>query len=155
MAKANLLFLIKPYAIIIPLEVKKEVVDKGIEQGYSDSIIIENEIKKGCINVINIKIEPQFDKIAQIAGLHRAEIAVIYYAYKNNLTALLDEDAARDFALGLGIKIKSSLGLLIDGLKNRIISPDEAKKGLNALSQIMYLSSDIYRVILEKIEKFL
>ncbi|MHA1651556.1 MAG: hypothetical protein ACTSYB_15300 [Candidatus Helarchaeota archaeon] len=155
MARANLLFLIKPYAIIIPLEVKKEVVDKGIEQGCSDSIIIENEIKKGCINVINIKIKPQFDKIAQIAGLHRAEIAVIYYAYKNNLTALLDEDAARDFALGLGIKIKSSLGLLIDGLKNRIISPDEAKKGLNALSQIMYLSSDIYRVILEKIEKFL
>ncbi len=58
------------------------------------------------------------------------------------------------FARGLGVKVRGSLGLLIEGLKKGLISYSEAIKGLDELSRIMYLSSDVYRLVMREIEKW-
>jgi predicted nucleic acid-binding protein len=84
--------------------------------------------------------------------LHKAEIAVIYYAFNNDIIALLDDDAARIFAKGMGVKVKGSLGILIDGFNNKLISRQEAIIGLNKLSQIMYLSADLYQLVMKQFE---
>ena len=154
LAKAGLLELIRLYDIMIPVEVKYEVVDRGKEKGFTDALLIEKAIEEGWIKVVNVRVDDKFAKAAEVAGLHKAEIAVVYYAYKNGITALLDEDAARVFARSLGVKVRGSLGLLIEGLNEGLISYSEAVKGLDELSKIMYLSSDVYRLALRKIEKW-
>ncbi len=153
LAKVRLLELIKLYDTVIPLEVKYEVVDKGKERGYTDALLVEKAIEEGWIKVINVNVDYKFAKAAEVAGLHKAEIAVIYHAYKNDITALLDEDAARVFSRDLGVKVRGSLGLLIEGLKEGLISYSEAVKGLDNLSKVMYLSSDVYKLVLKEIKK--
>ena len=154
LAKAGLLDLIGIYDVVVPVEVKHEVVDRGKEKGFTDALLIERALEEGWIRVINVNVSAEFAKAAEIAGLHEAEISVVYHAYKNNMTALLDDEAARAFARGLGIEVRGSLGLLIEGLKKGLISRSEAIKGLDDLSQIMYLSSDVYRLVMREIEKF-
>jgi len=87
--------------------------------------------------------------------LHEAEIGVVYYAYQNKITALLDEDPARVFARSLGVKVKGSLGLLIEGLKEGLITRSEAVKSLDKLADVMYLSSSIYKLVLKRDKKIL
>ena len=154
LAKVGLLELIKLYDTVIPLEVKYEVVDRGKEKGFTDALLVEKAIEDGWIKVIDVSVDDKFAKAAEVAGLHKAEITVVYYAYKNGITALLDEDAARVFARGLGVKVRGSLGLLIEGLKEGLISYSEAIKGLDDLSKVMYLSSDVYKLALREIEKW-
>ena len=157
LAKAGLLELIRLYDIMIPVEVKYEVVDRGKEKGFTDALLIEKAIEEGWIKVVNVSVDDKFAKFAkaaEVAGLHEAEIAVVYYALQNGITALLDEDAARVFARSLGVKVRGSLGLLIEGLNEGLISYSEAVKGLDELSKIMYLSSDVYKLALREIEKW-
>jgi len=153
LAKARLLRLIELYDVVIPTEVKREVVDRGKEKGFTDSLLVEEAIEKGSIKVVDVKVDDRFVEVAKVAGLHEAEIAVVFYAYRNGIVALLDEDAARVFARGLGVKVRGSLGLLVEGLKNGLITYPEAVKGLKDLSKVMYLSSDVYRIVAEEIER--
>ena len=154
LAKAGLLELIKLYDTVIPLEVKYEVVDRGKEKGFTDALLVEKAIEECWIKVIDVSVDDKFAKAAEVAGLHKAEIVVVYYAYKNGITALLDDDAARVFARGLGVKVRGSLGLLIEGLREGLISYSEAVKGLDDLSKVTYFSSDVYKLVLKKIEKW-
>ena len=154
LAKAGLLNLITLYDVVITQEVKREVVDVGKEKGYLDAFLVEKAIDDGWIKVIEVKVNEKFAEIARLAGLHEAEIGVVYYAYQNEITALLDEDPARVFARSLGIKVRGSLGLLIEGLKEGLITYQEALEGLDRLADVMYLSSSVYKLVLKEIEKW-
>ncbi|ALM74001.1 hypothetical protein TBCH5v1_0021 [Thermococcus barophilus] len=154
LAKVGLLHLLKNYNVVIPHEVKYEVVDVGKERGYADAFLVERAIEDGWIRVINVSVDKKFADIAKLAGLHEAETTVVYYAYQNKVTALLDDDPARVFARALGVKVRGSLGLLIEGLKNGLITYSEALKGLDNFADIMYLSSTIYKLVLKEIEKW-
>jgi predicted nucleic acid-binding protein len=153
LAQIDLLRLLDLYEILIPAEVRNEVVDKGKIKGYSDALLIEKKIEECSIKEIKIEIDDKFEAAAQIAGLHKAEITVIYYAFKKEIIALLDDDAARIFARGLGIKVKGTLGVLIDGFNNKLISHQETLSGLNKLSQMLYFSADLYQLVLKQLEK--
>ncbi len=65
-------------------------------------MLIEKAIEEGWIGIVNVSVNDKFIKAAKVAGLHRAEITIVYHAYKNGITALLDEDAARVFCKRIG-----------------------------------------------------
>jgi len=77
LAKAGLLHLIKLYDVVIPQEVKHEVVDVGKAKGYSDAFFIEKAVKEGWIKIIRVNVDEKFSEIARLAGLHEAEIATL------------------------------------------------------------------------------
>jgi len=149
LTKANVLHLLKALyqTIIIPHEVKIEAVDRGKEGGAADALQIENAVKDGWIKVEKIQINGEFLKAAKIAGLQTAEAAVIQYAYQNQAVALLDDEAARAFAKTLGIPIRGTLGILLEATKAGQISHKEALEVLNSLSEIMYLSAELYKLV--------
>lgn len=151
LTKAGLLDLLQLYNVVIPAEVKYEVVDRGKEKGFSDAFLVEKAVED-WIGTFDSEIESRFERVARVAGLHEAEITVIYYAYQNGLTALLDDDAARVFARDLGVEVRGSLGVLVKGLKEGAISYSKAVEGLDRLSEVMYLSSDIYKLVLKELE---
>ncbi|NHI94971.1 MAG: hypothetical protein EAX96_20950 [Candidatus Lokiarchaeota archaeon] len=146
LTKVGLLHLLKEYNVFIPKEVVIEVVDRGKEKGHGDAILIENAIKEGWIQIINIESDEKFKSTADIAGLHEAEIPVIFYAYKKKYIALLDDASATVFARDLGISVRLSIGILIQSLKNKQITCSETLKTLDDLADVMYLSSDIYKL---------
>ena len=155
LAKINRLHLLKDLyrEVVIPREVKTEAFDLAMEKGFPDAIQIGDAINEGWIKVEDMKLTQEFTKMAQIAGLKMAEAAVIYYAYKNEGIALIDEDSARTFARTLGIPIRGTLGIILESLKRGILSRVEALKALEKLSEITYLSAELYRIMRNEIEK--
>jgi len=155
LAKINLLHLLKDLyqEVAIPQEVKVETVDRGIEKGLPDAIQISNAINEGWIKVEDIELTQEFTNMAQMAGLRTAEAAVIYHAYKNHGIALTDEDSARILARTLGIPIRGTLGIMLESLKRGFLSREEALKALEKLSEIMYLSADLYRIVRDEIDE--
>lgn len=155
LAKTNLLHLLKETyrVVVIPEEVKIETVDRGIEKGASDAILIRDAINEGWIKVENIELTPEFTRMARTAGLKTAEAAVIYHAYKNDGVALIDEDSARTLARTLEVSIRGTLGIILESQRRGLLSREEALKTLDELSEIMYLSADLYRIVRREIEK--
>jgi len=153
LAKAGFLNILKElYSLVVPIEVTVEVVDKGKEKGYADAVQVENAIKSGWIEVVSVQLTREFSEAAE-PDLDLAEVKVIYYACKNGITALLDDDAARVFARRFGVEVRGSLGVLIEGMSKGMLSYEEAVSGLNKLSEVMYLSVDVYKTALREIEK--
>jgi predicted nucleic acid-binding protein len=155
LAKANALQILQTlyHSIIIPEEVKTEIVDKGKEKGHSDALQIEKAIQHGWIKTIRVKLNSDFQKAAKTAGLRKAEASVVQYEYQNHLTALLDDEPARIFARTLNITIRGTLGILIQATKNNILSCHEAIQTLDKVTETMYISADLYKTVRKEIEK--
>lgn len=149
LSQIGMLRILEVYDLVIPYEVKYEVVDRGKEKGYSDAFLIEEAIENKLIKTIKVNVPDEFIKLGKLAGLHKGEISVIYYAYQKNAIALLDDSSARCFARNLGIKVRGSLGIIIEGYKRKILSYEEARKSIDKLAEVMYLSAEVYGMAIE------
>jgi len=155
LAKIGLLSLLRNLygVIIITDEVRIEAVDRGIEKGFVDAIKIKDAIDKGWIEVTTLNIPDEFLNMTRIAGLKTAEAGVVYHAYKNEGLALLDEDSARTLARTLGISVRGTLGVILESAEKKHLTRVEALKALDGLSEIVFLSADLYKTIRKEIEK--
>jgi predicted nucleic acid-binding protein len=128
--------------IIIPTAVKVEVVDSGKEEGFPDALLIESEIGKWI--EVEEDVDNEVKEIADKAGLDRGEAVVIMLAKMKGYPVLIDDLAARRFAIGLGLEVVGSIGVLIKAAKIGEISKDDALKALKKLGEIMWLGVDVY-----------
>jgi predicted nucleic acid-binding protein len=55
-------------------------------------------------------------------------------------------------ARGLGLRVMGTLGVLIENLRSGRVDKRSAKKILNDLNGFMYLSSDVYTLVLDIID---
>ncbi len=129
--------------VMIPHEVKFEVVDRGKEEGMADAFLIESEVENGWI-LIDHSNNEKVKKIAESAGIDIGEAATIMLARKKKCLVLIDDLAARRFAAGLGFEVVGSIGVLIRAAKVQILSKNEALDTLDKLARIMWLSIDVY-----------
>jgi len=137
--------------ILIPQSVYDEIVVKGKEEGHSDAIVLEQAITNGKIKVV--KVEKENLNITS-SKLHQGEINAILLTLQSEVEIiLLDDEEARIFARKLNIKVKGSLGILIDLLKDNFLDFEEAHQYLKKLNAIMYLSSDVYSLVEDKLNK--
>ncbi len=129
--------------VVIPYEVKLEVVDRGKEEGAADAFLIESEIKAGWILVDQSK-SSGLKEIADSAGIEVGEASAIMLARKRKCPALIDDLAARRFATGMGIEVAGSIGVLIRAARMGKKSKSEALDDLDKLARIMWLGVDVY-----------
>ena len=153
LAKIDKLILLKGLfgEVIIPLQVKMEVVDAGKEEGMADAFLIEGEIENGWI-IIDGNIT-DFEDIARNVGIDEGGAAAIMLARKMKKPILLDDLAARRFAIGLGLEVVGSIGVLLKCRKLKIILNREALDCLEKLARIMWLSIDVYEDARKTIEE--
>ncbi|MFQ5816209.1 MAG: hypothetical protein ACE5G7_06905, partial [Candidatus Hydrothermarchaeaceae archaeon] len=86
-------------------------------------------------------------------GIHKAEAGLISYALDKDVELiLLDDDAAREVARALGLAVRGSVGVLIEALKKDKISKKRALEMLDGLTNVMYLSSEVYKTARNSIE---
>ena len=125
--------------IIIPKTVKVEVIDKGKEKGKADAFLIDNV---DWIKVV--EDPPNADQLAEKAGIHRGEASAILLAKSLNVPVLLDDSDARKFAIGLGLEVVGSIGIIIKAVRLGIISKNDGLTDLEKLADVMWLSVNIY-----------
>ena len=137
--------------ILIPQSVYDEIVVKGKEEGHSDAIILEQAIINEKIKVEKIKKE---NRNITSSKLHQGEINAILRALQSKVEIiLLDDEEARIFARKLKINVKGTLGILIEFLNNSFLELEEAIQYLKKLNAIMYLSSDVYSLVEDELNK--
>jgi len=137
-------------SVVIPNTVKIEVVDRGKEKGAADAFLIENEVGKWI--VAEKDINDRVKEIAKRAGIEMGEAIAIMFAKEKGFPALIDDSAARRFAIGLGLEVIGSIGVLIKATKAGIITKEEALDGLEKLAKVMWLSVDVYEDARKTIE---
>ena len=127
-------------------------MDRGKEEGAADAFLIESEIRAGWIIIEEINTSDSIKEIAEGAGIEIRETAAIMLARRKNCTILLDDLAARRFAIGLGLEVAGSIGVLIRSAKIRRLSKSEALDALERLARVMWLSVDVYEDARKTIE---
>lgn len=135
--------------VIIPPEVKLEVVDRGKDEGMADAFLIELEIGNGWIE-IDQSSKSTVKEIADSAGIDIGEAAAIMLARRRGLPVLIDDLAARRFAAGLGLEVAGSIGVLIKSARLHLISKGDA---LDKIARVMWLSIDVYEDARKAIER--
>lgn len=128
-------------------------MDRGKERGSADALLVENAIREGWIMVVKISLPAEFARVCELAGVQRGEAQVIGHAYEKKIQALLDDRQARLLARSLRVPVKGSLGILVEGARQGLLDKLEAAKKLDQLSDVMYVNSDLYRLIRKTIEE--
>jgi predicted nucleic acid-binding protein len=125
--------------ILIPEEVKVEVVDKGKKLRKKDAYLVEKAIRDGWIKVLSSEM------IEVPVELDPGEVAVLSLAKKLNLEVLIDETPARVAARLLGLTPRGTIYVLLRSLKEREIDLDEFLDILNQMIQHGFrLKEEVY-----------
>ena len=138
--------------VVIPQAVYNEVLVSGLEFSYPDARYIQKEIENERIVIKNVSNELR--NTIQNPNLHSGELEVITLAlHLKEEVVLLDDEEARIFALTFNLKVKGTLGVIIDNVDSGFISPSKGREIVKQLNRIMYLSSDVFGYTLDKIEE--
>ncbi len=133
--------------IIIEEEVRKELIDSGLKEGYADALYLQELVNKKSIIVKKAK------ESKEITGIHLGETKTIYLALElKEKTVLMDEEDDRAAAKAFGLEPKGTLYVLYELYKKKKLPKQEAIKILNQLIQQGYrLSTKYYAQFLEKL----
>ncbi len=117
--------------VIIPEEVYKETVEKGLQYGFPDAQTIKESINEGWIKLskLNSKDQSILQKISENAfEIHSGEAQAIVLSRETKLLLLMDDSTGRAFAQAWGLKVKGTIYVIISALRKGIISDVEAKE---------------------------
>ena len=108
-----------------------EVVDRGKDLGFPDSLLIEQLVKDRIIKVSAPKNEDFIKVLAQIPELHAAEIQVLALAKELDGIAILDDGDARQAAKIFNIEVHGSAYLLLRLNYRGNITKEKARAALD------------------------
>ena len=150
LSKIGLLHLLREIfgEIVIPKEAWVEVVEKGLERGDPDALIVKEA------GWLKVEEDPEgADELAERAGMHRGEACAILLARSAGVPILLDDAGARRFAEGLGLTVVGSLGVVVRAVRLGLITPEEGLEALGRLASTMRVSVDVYERARKAIER--
>jgi len=126
--------------VVIPKEVKIEVVDKGKQLGEKDSYIIEKAITDGWLKVLNAQL------VEVPIKLEPGELAVLSLAKSLGLReVLIDEVSARTAAKLLNLKPRGTIFVLLKALEKKEIDLNEFLEALDELIKTGFrLKEEVY-----------
>ena len=126
--------------VLIPDEVKVEVVDRGKELGEGDAYVIESAINEGWLKVLSA------ESMEIPIRLERGEAAVLSLAKKLGLReVLVDEVSARTAARLLDLTPRGTVFVLLRALERREVDLNEFLETLSKMiRQGFRLKEEVY-----------
>ncbi len=144
--------------VIIPHEVYNEVVTFGLQQGYSDAIVVKDSIQKGWIKVQkldDLQTEHSQMILEYAEELHHGELQAIILAQANNALLLMDESSGRAFAETWGLKVHGTIYIILQGLRKSIQTKEETIMAIYSLVEKGFrVEPSIILQVLEEIQKY-
>ncbi len=123
--------------VLIPEEVYKEVVEKGLEEGFSDAFVIKESVDNGWVKVVKLAEDEEklCEKIVEHAPeIHLGEAQAIILARENKTLLLIDESSGRAFAEAMGLKARGTLYIIIEALRKRLLDKNNARETVLTLA---------------------
>ncbi len=155
LAKSGSLKLLKKLfdSILIPKEVYEEVVVKGKEEGFSDALVVEEQIEKGWISIEDLGSDEKL--VEHATELDKGETAVIKLAReKDGPLLLIDDAAARQIAKSFGLEVKGTLYVILRAYKEGYLTKDQSRDILDEIISVGFrISSEQYSYLLRRLEK--
>lgn len=155
LAKSGSIHLLKKLygSILIPKEVHEEVVVKGKEKGFSDAVVIEEQIENGWIKIEDIGTDEKLMEHAE--ELDEGETAVIKLAReKDDPLLLIDDAAGRQIGISFGLDVKGTLYVILKAYKEEHLTKDESRDLLDEIISAGFrISSEQYSQVLRRLEK--
>ncbi|HEY8543501.1 MAG TPA: hypothetical protein VIL36_00575 [Acidimicrobiales bacterium] len=136
--------LTKDHERLIPNEVAVE-----LKRGAADHPALSDALGLPWLPIIELG----FEEIVHVATFkaemggrpeqHLGECAVLAWALHNDGVAVVDETAAVKLAQHHDVKVRRTLALVIEGVRNGVLTRDEAEKLVDELAATdMYLPAD-------------
>jgi predicted nucleic acid-binding protein len=144
--------------VVIPEEVYKEAVEKGLKEGFSDALAIKECVDQGWIKIS--KLDEREIKLCQkmvehAFEIHFGEAQAIILARKISALLLMDESSGRAFAETLGLKVRGTLYVIVEALREELLDRAEAKEiVLAVVSKGFRIEPKMLVRILREIETF-
>lgn len=143
--------------VIIPEEVYREAVEKGLKEGFSDALAIKECIEQGWIKIskLNENEIKLCGKIMENAfEVHIGEAQAIILARKIDTLLLMDESSGRAFAETLGLQVKGTLYVIMKALREKLLDKAEAREiVLTLVSKGFRIEPKLLARILREIER--
>jgi len=138
-------------SVLIPEQVKLEVVDGGKQLGRADALSVEKAIQENWIKVYKT------DLISTPIELESGETAVLSLARKFKIReVLIDEISARTVAKVLGLQPRGTLFVLLSALKRKAISHEEFLDSIDLLMKHGFrLRQDVYLQAIREARKMM
>jgi predicted nucleic acid-binding protein len=122
--------------VVIPEEVYKEAVERGLQEGFSDALVIKDAVDQGWIKISKLDKNETLlcQKIMKHAfEIHRGEAQAIVLAQRVRSLLLIDESSGRAFAEAWGLKVKGTIYVILSALRQGSLDCVEAKETLLTL----------------------
>ena len=140
------------FRLITTQTVYHEVVVRGIEKHAEEASILRSLFNSHSIEVVEQLDEEIIEKIRD-SGIHHSEATVISLAHKLNATAIIDDKRARHVARTLGIRLSGTPHVVIQLVKERVITKQEARQAVDKIVEGgWYCSARNYSEIINAIE---
>ncbi len=134
---------------LIPKCVYEEVITKGKERKDEEIAEIEKLIENKLFTIKNVSVPHNISDNL----LSNADKEVLGLAKQINGVAIMDEEQGRNFAKYSGINYHGSIYLLLQLVKEKIITKNEAVRYIDKMIDIgFYLSVDKYREVIKTIK---
>jgi predicted nucleic acid-binding protein len=122
--------------VVIPEEVYKEAVERGLQEGFSDALVIKDAVDQGWIKISKLDENETLlcQKMMKHAfEIHLGEAQAIVLAQRLRSLLLIDESSGRAFAEAWGLKVKGTIYVILSALRQGSLDCVEAKETLLTL----------------------
>jgi predicted nucleic acid-binding protein len=111
--------------VLVPTAVYQEVVTRGLELGQPDAYAVQMAVARGELRAIDVE-SAETAMTGSESSLHVGERAAIQLAMQEAADwVLLDDQLAREQAQELGLRVKGTLGVIVEALRRRRLAVEE------------------------------
>lgn len=153
---SKLVHLRSSFKLITTTEVYNEVYERGFEKRVSEAKILKDLFDGGVIQVATQKTDAEISVYKDLysSGIHEGEISVIALALKLDAMAIVDDKRARQISRILGVKISGTPAIVIELVRSRAISKQEARRGIEKMvREGWYCSARVFSEIIRAIDE--
>jgi predicted nucleic acid-binding protein len=113
--------------VLVPAPVYEEAVTRGLELGQPDAYAVQMAVARHELVVVGVEIAE-----ASTAGiepsLHIGDRATIQLARQEEADwLLLDDQLAREQAQERGLRVKGTLGVIVEAFRRRLLAAEEVE----------------------------
>jgi len=133
--------------VCVPMEVKREAVDEGKAGGYPDAIVIEDNIRKGKVKVVDAQPDELTESLIESLYLLGGEADSLRLYKGGDYDAIASDDQKfLDLIDGLGIPSITPAALLLYLWKSGKASKQETRKYIERIRGLISLEEYLISV---------
>lgn len=114
--------------VLVPEEVYRETVEKGLAEGFTDALVVKEAVEEGWVEV---SAPTEADRelcrrmVERAPEIHAGEAQAITIARKTGLPLLMDEASGRSLAETFGLKVNGTVYVILEGLDKGYLKREE------------------------------